>query len=499
MSFTLPPKAAGHDLPQVGRVDARRPTTSPSAWPPPPRGPGSAIRGNAPAKGTPTASVGLTNPFDRDATLYASVQRVSGTGTPRLDAFFLGAGQIQHPVPASSLAEPAGVPGVVSVGAVCTAQPTSSGPTAPRARPSTAGSGVTVAAPGLDQQRASSARRGLPGRLRRDVGGGTPRGRGPGAHPSGPAPRDAGGRPGRAVRPDPGRGRPGCAGPDTVYGYGVLELGPPDTLPSPNGTTTTTPTGGSTTTTHAAPTVVDRAHDVTSGVDAPRPLRARPTTTGPPGTTAPSHDHGRSARRAAVRGLRPGRVRRRRPRGTRGRSPARPCRVTATSSSRRSGPRSRPTCVRFSVDGRLVQVERQAGFDLGGGTASFSYPFDTFRLGDGPHVLEARLQFGDGHEEVVRAPFQVDNRGLSAPDRPFQLTVAGSPAGDGAQPLDGAVVSGPLYLGLAGSPPAPVEPGAALRGRRAVRLRRAGRRSWWARSTPPPSVRASTAARPSCT
>ena len=36
--------------------------------------------------------------------------------------------------------------------------------------------------------------------------------------------------------------------------------------------------------------------------------------------------------------------------------------------------------------------------------------------------------------------------------------MAGSPAGDGAQPLDGAVVSGPLYLGLAGSPPAPVEP-----------------------------------------
>ena len=34
--------------------------------------------------------------------------------------------------------------------------------------------------------------------------------------------------------------------------------------------------------------------------------------------------------------------------------------------------------------------------------------------------------------------------------------MAGSPAGDGAQPLDGAVVSGSLYLGLAGSPPAPV-------------------------------------------
>jgi len=116
-----------------------------------------------------------------------------------------------------------------------------------------------------------------------------------------------------------------------------------------------------------------------------------------------------------------------------------------------------PDVVRFSVDGHLVQVEREAGFDLGGGTASFSYPFDTFRLADGPHVLEARLQFGDGHEEVVCAPFQVDNRGLAPPDRPFQLTVAATPAGDGARLLDGAVVSGPLYLGVVGAPPVPVD------------------------------------------
>ena len=191
-----------------------------------------------------------------------------------------------------------------------------------------------------------------------------------------------------------------------MYGYGVLELGPPDTLPSsPNGTTTTTPTGGSTTTTTRA-TVVDRAHDLTSGVDdhdqpglddhrraprgRPRPPRPRPTTAAPP-ESQPSGNHGLGVSDAADR---------RDPRPLAGETLSGDSYVFVTP----VWPSVTPDVVRFSVDGRLVQVERQVGFDLGGGTALFSYPFDTFRLGDGPHVLEARLQFGDGHEEVVARP-----------------------------------------------------------------------------------------------
>ena len=49
---------------------------------PPPPGPGSAIRAT-PRQG-PRHVVGLTNPFDGEATLYASVSQVSGSGLPRL-------------------------------------------------------------------------------------------------------------------------------------------------------------------------------------------------------------------------------------------------------------------------------------------------------------------------------------------------------------------------------------------------------------------------------
>jgi hypothetical protein len=120
-------------------------------------------------------------------------------------------------------------------------------------------------------------------------------------------------------------------------------------------------------------------------------------------------------------------------------------------------PAQPPADVRFFVDGRLVQVEKQAGYDLGGGMSDRAYPFDTFRLADGDHVLDVRLRFVDGREEYVRAPFRVDNAGRIPPARPFQLAVAADPLGAGTRLLDGANVSGPAWISLVGATASPID------------------------------------------
>ena len=92
-----------------------------------------------PAKGTPTTGVALTNPRTTPVTFSVAVRRRAGTGNPRLDFFVKGGVNWEYPVAASSLLDPAAVPGVLAVGATCpdtaAIQPTSS-----RRRPSTVAS-----------------------------------------------------------------------------------------------------------------------------------------------------------------------------------------------------------------------------------------------------------------------------------------------------------------------------------------------------------------------
>ena len=50
-----------------------------------------------------------------------------------------------------------------------------------------------------------------------------------------------------------------------------------------------------------------------------------------------------------------------------------------------------PRRVRFLIDGRFVQLEQNAPWDLAGGDATTAGPLDTSTLADGAHVVEARV------------------------------------------------------------------------------------------------------------
>jgi hypothetical protein len=239
MAFTLPPKSPVTAYLKWdewnGPVDdfalclALTPTDAPSCYP-----------SDLASRGTPTASIGLTNPSDQPVTLYASVKRTTGTGSPRLDAFFVGAGSLEAPVGESSLAEPAAVDGVVSVGAECPVTQlvrsySSRGPTLD-GRP-----GITIVAP-------SAASSFIFGPANWCEGGY--------AGTSVSAPHVAGAL---ALLHDllPAASNvqlveqlrtraglppvPGIARPDTTYGYGVLSLGPPGPRGNPEPSTPVRP------------------------------------------------------------------------------------------------------------------------------------------------------------------------------------------------------------------------------------------------------------------
>lgn len=116
-------------------------------------------------------------------------------------------------------------------------------------------------------------------------------------------------------------------------------------------------------------------------------------------------------------------------------------------------PRTSVDHVRFFVDGRLVQVERDAGYDLGGGQADRGYGLDTWRIGDGPHELETVVVLDAGGQYSFRTSFAVDNGGRARPPQPFTLAYSN---GGAPQPLDGATLSGPVALSLVGTATAPV-------------------------------------------
>ncbi|MFN0026091.1 MAG: S8 family serine peptidase [Acidimicrobiales bacterium] len=72
-----------------------------------------------PERATPTTGLALNNPRTEPVSFSLAIQRIRGTGTPRLDLFFTEANGWEFPDSGSSLVEPAAVPGVLSVGAAC--------------------------------------------------------------------------------------------------------------------------------------------------------------------------------------------------------------------------------------------------------------------------------------------------------------------------------------------------------------------------------------------
>lgn len=77
--------------------------------------------------------------------------------------------------------------------------------------------------------------------------------------------------------------------------------------------------------------------------------------------------------------------------------------------------------VQFLIDGRSVNVDRSAPWDLVGGNSNQARPFDTRKLSDGDHSISAIINFTDGRTVTsVTDSFWVQN-GTSAPLAPDQL------------------------------------------------------------------------------
>ena len=337
-------------------------------------------------RGLPTAAIGLTSPFDETVELYAYVRRVAGTGSPHFDVVFLGADSIEHSTAAGSIAEPASAPGVVAVGAVCTAsgalRPYSSrGPTVDGR------AGIALTAPGSVSGFVMGAVTGCDGGY-----GGT----------SAAAPHVAGAlallaqgfpkyrrdqliaellnRAGRATD---------SSLADPARGYGMLTLGnPPSVLDGP---------GGDPGDPAEPPASAEGfAIGISSSADRSHPdVFLYPTLSGD-----------------AYIFL----------------TPTFPTGVDQ---------------VRFSIDGTLRQVEKLAAFDVGGGGRNSAFPLDTTALANGPHRLNAEIRLSSGRVTELSAPFVVDNGAAGPKPTSFDLTV-----GSTGTLLDRSVVHGTQRIAL---------------------------------------------------
>jgi hypothetical protein len=106
--------------------------------------------------------------------------------------------------------------------------------------------------------------------------------------------------------------------------------------------------------------------------------------------------------------------------------------------------------VDFSVDGQPYPQDTAAPFDLRGTRPSGAARLLSTRLlGDGPHVITAKITLNNGTVKMRTVPFLTSN------PRPAtrELMVSSSPSRTSARLLDGATVSGPAAVFV------PTEPG----------------------------------------
>ena len=94
-----------------------------------------------------------------------------------------------------------------------------------------------------------------------------------------------------------------------------------------------------------------------------------------------------------------------------------------------------------SMSGPPAQVENSAPFDLNGGSSSAANPLDTRQLGVGTHTVTALLEPLSGSSQVITATFTVEAVGGG-----FDLRLSSAPNRSNAGPLEGAQVSGDIYV-----------------------------------------------------
>ncbi len=184
-----------------------------------------------PERSTPTSGLALTNPRTEPVSFSLAIQRTRGTGTPRLDLFFTEANAWEFPDPGSSLVEPATVPGVLSVGAACPGSSLAPHPASSHGPTLDGRTGVSLVAPaGTAAQLADPAFDCASSQRATTVAA---------PHAAGALALLAEAFPflhgaaltERLLATTAAAGDPGAAGPDPVFGHGLLALGDPPPLP----------------------------------------------------------------------------------------------------------------------------------------------------------------------------------------------------------------------------------------------------------------------------
>lgn len=111
--------------------------------------------------------------------------------------------------------------------------------------------------------------------------------------------------------------------------------------------------------------------------------------------------------------------------------------------------------VRFWVDdpdmsGTAAKIERSGPYDLAGthtdSEVRLALPYDVSDLDPGSHVVTARAIFTAGGSAVVAGTFTVEATDPPAAPPADWLSVSSSPDRTGAAPLDGASLSGEVYI-----------------------------------------------------